>query len=345
MSAGPSSLVLTDPSYRVRPLNVLERAAMTIIRDPRDLPFVWLIVAMSVIVIPVAALLICDTNFPWWLAAAYLLVVTGTFSPILVMYHEITHRPLFRPQYRFLMHYINWVFGPLFGLFPNVFYAHHIAMHHAENNLGRDLSSTMHYQRDSLADFLGYAANFQLTVMYGLVRYLWRRKRFRLVRAVLIGEASFFVAAAVVACFNWKAALVVFVIPLVTSIAGFSLVNWTEHAFIDHAAPQNLYRSAIVCVNTLYNWIGFNDGYHISHHLNPNLHWTDKPEEFRNHRTAYAREGAIVFQRLNYYLVFLLLLTKRYGVLARHCADVVEGRRSEKEMIQVLQQRAARLVA
>lgn len=343
METTPPALVLTDPTSRRRPLNAVERLVVTVIRDSRDLPFMWLILAASLTVLPLAAILISSATFSWWTAAAYLGLVIGCFLlPVLVMYHDIAHRRLFGPRYAFMKHYLNWVLGPLFGMFPNGFYAHHVAMHHVENNSRRDMSSTMRYQRDSLVDFVHYAIHFPFNVYCRLALYLWRRKRYRLARAVLIGEASYIAAVAAIGWFNWRAALVVFVVPLVAAMVGFSCTNWTEHAFVDHAAPHNMYRSGIVCVNTAYNRFAFNDGYHIGHHLKPNLHWSEMPQEFLGFRAAYAREGAVVFEGLDYYRILFLLMTKRYRVLARHCVDLGGRRRSEDETISMLRERTAR---
>lgn len=337
-----AALVLTDPIYRARPLNALERVVTRVIRDPRDLPFLWLLIAMSLTVVPAAAFLIADPMFTWWMAVGYLVLVNACFSlTFLVIIHFISHRPLFKREYAFLKHYVDWVIGPLFGMYPNAFYAHHVAMHHAENNLRPDLSSTRYYQRDSLLDFLRYAGTFVCTVFGGLAVYLWRRKRYRLLRAVLIGEASYFAAIAAVAWFNWKAALVVFIVPLATTFVTLMCVNWSEHAFIDRASPHSIYGNTAVCLNTLINRLGFNAGYHIGHHLKPGLHWSELPADFLEHRGLYARERAIVFAGLNFYAIFVLLMTKQYRVMARHCVNLGEEQRSEDETIEILRQRTA----
>jgi hypothetical protein len=345
MDAATPLLEITDPIYRSRPLRGVERIAATIIRDPRDLPFLWWIAAVSVTVVPAAVLLMLYPSFSWWAAAAYFLVVIGyCYLPVLVMYHHIAHRPLFSQRAAFLKHYLNWVLGPLFGMLPNGYYAHHISMHHAENNQQRDLSSTMRYQRDSLRDFLRYFEDFLVGAYYGLPVYLWRRKRYRLARHVLLGEFGYFGFIAVIACLNWKAALVVYIIPLGVAMIGFCCANWAEHAFIDHSAPHNIYRSAVICLNTRYNRVAFNDGYHIGHHLKPNQHWTEMPQEFLANRETYAREGAIIFRGLNYHWILLFLMTKRYDVLARHCINL-GARRSEDETIAILRERTAKFAA
>ena len=144
-------LHLTDPVF-VPPTsyNALERAALALIRDPRDLPFVWLTLQMTFVLLPTAAFLFWPGNFRWWMAPLYWALLFGVFfDRYILMLHNTSHRPLFKRQYNGLKFYIPWVLGPLCGETPETYYIHHITMHHAEGNLPRDLSSTMKYQRDS----------------------------------------------------------------------------------------------------------------------------------------------------------------------------------------------------
>ena len=55
-------LVLTDPVYRERPLNAPQRAAARMIRDPRDLPFFWIVLALSLSIVPAAAWLLAQRH-------------------------------------------------------------------------------------------------------------------------------------------------------------------------------------------------------------------------------------------------------------------------------------------
>jgi fatty acid desaturase len=317
----------------------IDRAALLVIRDRRDLPFVWLIGTITLTVLPLAAVTMFDRRLFWPAAALYLALDVGVLHlPTLVMYHDVAHRQLFKPRYRFLRHYLNWVIGPLFGMFPNGYFAHHVVMHHAHNNLGEDLSSTMSYQRDSARDFLRYVCRWMVGAYGRLAPYLRQRGRRRLARGVVVGEAAYFGVIAVAAWFNWQGALVVFGIPFIAANIGFCAINWAEHAFVDRAHPDNIYCSAITCVNTLYNRLAFNDGYHASHHLKPHLHWTEMPAEFSAHRETYARQGAIVFDGVSYLPILLLLLTRQYRALARHCISD----RSEDDIIATLRSRTAK---
>jgi len=345
MESGTVPLVLTDPMYRPRPLRAIERVVATIIHDPRDLPFVWLIAAVSATIVPAAVLLMIEPNFSWWAASAYLLVVISVCdAPFLAMYHYIAHRPLFTRRAAFLKQYVNWILGPLCGVPPNGYYVHHILMHHVENNRAADLSSTMRYQRDSFCDFLRYFLNVLSGAYYHLPVSLLRRKRYRLARHVFVGALSYLAWIAALACFNWRAALAVYLIPWAVAMFGFCCTTWGAHAFIDPAAPDNIYGGAVICLNTLYNRVAFNDGYHIVHHVKPNLHWTELPEEFLANRAIYAREGAIIFQKLDYQGIVFLLMTKRYDVLARHCIHLGR-RRTEQETVAILRERTAKFTA
>ncbi len=345
MQSGTAPLLLTDPVYRPRRLRAPERALAAIVHDPRDLPFASFIAAVSATVVPAAVLLILAPDFSWWLGSAYLLVLIGVCQArFLAIYHYIAHRSLFTPRAAFLRHYIDWILGPLFGVPPGGYYAHHILMHHVKNNQQEDLSSTMPYQRDSVRDFGRYVFKVVAGAYYHLPMSLLRRKRYRLARHVFIGGFSYVGFVAVLACFNWRAALVVYVIPWAVAMLGFCCTTWGAHAFIDPAAPDNIYRGAVICLNSFYNRVAFNDGYHIVHHLKPNLHWTEMPGEFLRNRATYAREGALVFQKLDYQAIVFLLMTKRYDVLARYCVQL-GARRSEEETTAMLRARTARFAA
>lgn len=335
---------ITDPTYTAAPrLSLLERAGMRLIRDPRDLPFLALLLKISFTLLPAAAVILSGAYFSWWFAVLYLAGMIYWLGPFVLLLHNVSHRPFFRREYRFLNIYIDWVAGPFFGLTPSTYFAHHIGMHHPENNLADDVSSTLRYQRDGLMHFLQYLGRFLAFSCFDLTRYFWQHKRKKLLWFGFVGEFVFWTAAAIVASFNWQAALVVFLIPVIIVRFGLMSGNWAQHAFVDAEAPENIYRNSITCINTTYNRRCFNDGYHTGHHLKPNRHWTDMPADFMANRETYRRERAIVFEGLDYLMIWFLLMSKQYGVLARHVVDLGDHR-SEQETVALLRQRT-RLIA
>jgi fatty acid desaturase len=345
METYDDTLTLTDPTYRPKDrLNLLDRLGLQLIADRRDLPFIKLSVAITFTVIPFAIYLFWPGRFNWWLAIPYLAITLGYFlGPFILMLHNTSHRTLFKPRYRWLSNYIPWVLGPFFGETPNTYYVHHIGMHHPENNLEDDLSCTMRYQRDSFLDFMRYFLRFFFGVVPELAVYMWKRKRYRLFWRMLTGELSFYIAVALLVYFNWQAALVVFIAPLVFTRFAMMTGNWAQHAFIDPAAPENCYRNSITCINCSYNRRCFNDGYHIGHHLKSNRHWTEMPEDFRANRERYASEGAIVFQGIDYFVIWFFLMTRQYDALAKHYVDLRGENPSREEVVALLRSRTGRI--
>lgn len=342
---GLDRLVLTDPRHEpsARP-GPFARLVRPLLNDERDVPFAALALLLTATALPSAIYLSLPGRFSWWLATVYLAVLLGVcLGPFVLMLHNTSHRPLYRPRYGALNLHVPWVLGPLFGLAPHGYYAHHIGMHHPESNLGRDLSSTMPYQRDSAVHFVRYLARFFVAGGPELVGYLWRRRRLTLVRRLVIGEAGFYLLTGLLLLLNWRAALVIFLIPFVAVRVAMMSGNWAQHAFVDAADPGNSYRNSITCINCGYNRRCFNDGYHIGHHLKPRRHWTEMPADFDASRGRYVREGAIVFAGIDFFGVWLLLMLRRYDRLARHYVNLGPAPLAREEIVALLRARTRRI--
>jgi hypothetical protein len=122
------------------------------------------------------------------------------------------------------------------------------------------------------------------------------------------------------------------------------LGNWTQHAFVDPDQPDNLFTSSINCINTPYNRICWNDGYHIIHHLRPGMHYTEMPGEFLKHAPLFAANKALVFDNLHYLQIFICLLLKRYDKLADHVVNINGMFASRDEAIQLMKERTRKIV-
>jgi fatty acid desaturase len=119
--------------------------------------------------------------------------------------------------------------------------------------------------------------------------------------------------------------------------------NWTQHTFICPEDPGNPFKNSITCINVKFNHKCWNDGYHISHHIDPTMHWTEHPIYFREHLDDFARNRAVVFAGLNYLDVFVLLLRDRYDILAQHFVDVGDHYRDDAEIALFLRSRTTRI--
>ncbi len=336
-----ATLQITDPGAPTAPNeNPLTRWALGLIVDPRDLPFLKLIASASAILFPFAFYLFLPGRFRWWLAALYLAVnFLGFLDRYILMLHNTSHRTLFKPALRAMNHYIPWVLGPFFGESPETYYSHHVGMHHPENNLPDDLSSTMRFQRDRFDHFMRYFLRFFCLGIVEVSMYLGRKGRRQLMRRMLTGELLFLVSVALLSCVNWRATLMVFIVPFVTVRFLMMAGNWGQHAFIDPARPGNAYVNSLTCINSRYNQRCFNDGYHIGHHVKANRHWSEMPSDFEKNLATYASEGAIVFEGIDFFIVWLMLMLRRYDWLAARYVNLDERERGTDEIIALLRSR------
>ena len=173
---------LTDPIYIPKEnFSWYDKFWLRIINDKRDLPFIYLLTTIHLTVVPVAILLFTPLlqGWWWWLVAAPSFYVSqlyfkGRFG---LMFHCICHRKFFKKPFQWLHGYITWIICPLFGHAPEGYFSHHLGMHHIENNMEDDTSSTMAYQRDSVRDFLVYFFKFLFVGVKNTILYLYHRKR------------------------------------------------------------------------------------------------------------------------------------------------------------------------
>ncbi len=343
---------LTDPVYTApTKYSLYDRLWLKIMNDKRDLPFIHLLTKIHLSVLPVAILLFTPFLSGWWwwaVAIPYFYVsqlyFKGRFG---LMFHCFCHRKTLKAPFQQPFHtYITWVLCPLFGHAPEGYFSHHMGMHHIENNMPEDTSSTMNYQRDSLKDFLAYFIKFMFRGVIDTIRYLFVRKRKKLYQRLTIGEYIYLLFCIGMCFVNLKATLVVFIVPLVFARLVMMLGNWTQHSFVDAADPGNLFTSSINCINTVYNKTCWNDGYHIIHHLRPGMHYTEMPGEFLKRKDEFAANKAIVFDGIHYLHIFTWLLTKQYDKLAANLVNINGNMfESEDEAIQLMKERTRKIPA
>lgn len=341
---------LTDPVYNPEQhYSALDRKLIGLIHDKRDLPFIYLTFRISVVLIPLGVLLYMPfvPTWLWWLmAVAYLFVNNFVFKgPFGLMLHCTSHRIFFKKKYQIFNYYLPWIVGPFFGQTPETYYSHHIWMHHPENNLPEDKSSTMDYQRDSFRSFLRYFFNFLFIGMIELVSYFHKKNRKNLIRKCLVGELGFILMCVGLSLINFPATLVVFILPFFISRFIMMLGNWTQHAFVAAEDPGNPYKNSITCVNVKYNHKCWNDGYHITHHIKPGMHWTQHPVEFMETLDQYKQNKAIVFQGIDFLVIFILLMNKKYDRLAARVVNINNTFSGPEEVISVMKQRTQRIRA
>ena len=348
-------VTITDPCPLTdAPRNLFEQWCRPWLADARDLLFVRVALRATLILLP-----LCASQFavsmaavpagalwllwlPCLLALPYLWLLYAVFGgPVLLMVHALEHRPAFTGQGRLLQGWIRHGLPLLYGISPFAYRAHHLVMHHAEENRPGDVSSTLGYRRDNLASFTGYWLRFLLLGNVDLARYLWRRQCRRALRRFLAGEAAHLLLIAAGLWFAPVAATITMLVPYALTRFFLMAGNWAQHAFVDESAIEDGVRNATILVNASHNHRCFNDGYHAVHHQHPGLHWGDMSSRFQSDWCSYADHGVLVFAGVpNNQAMWWHLMRKNYDFLARHLVDLHQTPRSHEQKVALLRQRA-----
>jgi fatty acid desaturase len=320
------------PTYGDGPLS---RWCKRALYDPRDEVFVRL--TLKMILIFGLAMAGLYRFFHWGLVPVYLAIWGWYTPPVILMLHCTMHRPFIRrPKWLDRAHPLVMSF---FCGIPTGYSEHHMGMHHMEDNMLEDLSSTIRYRRDSFLHFLVYWGRFFFFIALELPLYLRRHRRNAMARKAFFGELCHQALIVGALFLHWRFALVAFLFPYVAVRTMMMVGNWGQHAFINTARKNDGVANAITCINSAYNQRSFNDGYHIGHHLKANRHWTELPQDLLDSREMYVREGAIVFEGIDFFLVSVLLWTGSWRVLARHFVRLDGKERSDEDVIALLKER------
>lgn len=338
-------LTITDPIAPPPPSFLeapVERLLLPYMVDKRDVVFVRLAFNTLSQLLPFTILMWCIPSM-WALALgipyiAYAFIRFG--GPTILALHAVSHRPLFKKRYRRWNKVITHVM-PLFFGFPTFAYnAHHVVMHHKEENSANDLSSTASYQRDNPLHFLHYWARFTFFGYLHLGSWLLRGGQGDKLRPIVIGDLAVHLVMLFGLWLNPVAALFTFWIPY-TMLKFFLMAgNWSEHAFVDANAPSNAMTNSTNLLNTPYNHRAFNAGYHLVHHLVPGLHWADTVPWFRKNFQKMVDQDAIFFDGVrNNQKIWWCLMTGDYDFLAEHLLDPAGRRPTKEERIAFLKSR------
>lgn len=337
-----SSVNITDPVYRKKAHSQVDRLFLKLLRDKRDLPFIYESIRLTIIMVPLAAVIYLQ-NLPgafWWpLTILYIMLFIVFKGPYGLMLHCTSHRKMYKQKYDYMNKYVPWFLGLFFGQTPDTYFSHHLGMHHRENNLAPDKSTTMPYQRDSYKDFLRYYISFFFLGIYNLCIYFIKNKKKKLFIKSLRGELIYIALMTALAIYNFPATLAVFITPLIITRLIMMVGNWTQHSFVCPEDPGNPYKNSITCINNRYNRRCYNDGYHTNHHIMPSLHYTDHPVMLKKNLNKFATNRALIFDGLDFGGVFINLMLKRYHKLAEHVVNINDTFSSDEEIIALLKER------
>jgi fatty acid desaturase len=340
-------IVLTDPraapTYGDGPLSRFCRRSLF---EARDEVFVrlWLLRIVQMTALMALLFLVVHTRDPrvtdamkLGAMAVYLAVWGYLLPPAILMLHNTMHRPFLKePKWLSFVH--PYAMSLFLGI-PTGYREHHLGMHHSEDNMQKDLSSTLAYRRDSFLHFLVYFGRFFFLGIFEVTAYLVSARRTKMARRLVLGELAHFTVIAAAIAIDVRLGIAAFLLPFLICKLMMMVGNWGQHAFINTDRKNDGVANAITCINAGYNARCFNDGYHVGHHLRANRHWTEMPGDFEKSVDRYAREGAIVFQGIDFFLVSVLLWTGQWKTLARRYVRLDGQERTDEDVIAMLKAR------
>jgi len=320
-----SDLTATRNEYHFRTPYLVDKLE-PLLKDQRDVPMLCLMLniveALAVGVPLIYGLNLWQPPLPLLTrnVAGLAYVVTNVLlfqERFTLMLHFSSHRAIFHNE--MLNGLLVWAFAPFFGVPCGLYKIHHVIMHHIENNHERDISSTEHYQRDSWMEFGRYWRRFAVFIYVELPLYAYRTGRYGWVAKMFSGLLIWFGGIYFLASYvSALATMWVFVVPHVVAMTAMAFGNWSQHIFVNPEDAQSNYGLTYNCIDTKVNQTTFNDGYHVIHHVNARLHWTEIPDYFYQTKEKHIAGGALTFRDIHFFDVGILVMTKQLNKLAKH---------------------------
>merc|ERR1711871_341237 len=301
----------------------VQEAVKPHLADQRDALMIDLIFNLTVLIIPSAILQFSLPAFlepySFYVGCAHLVLVYVFFvQRFILCLHYSEHKRLFKASSPLVaLHaYLPYFLCNFFGIPGGVYRLHHVVMHHLEDNMfPEDLSSTMPYQRDNFLHFLHYWARFCFGIHFELPFYAFKAKRYGMFAQNFVCHSLWVVGIYLLYNINPTATMFTAILPFFLTSLALMWGNWCQHIFVDPDRPTDDYALTYNCINHIENLYTFNDGYHIVHHINSRVHWSDMPQRFLDELPTYAAKGAICFNNLHFMQVGVLVMTGQWSAL------------------------------
>ncbi|KAL1518920.1 hypothetical protein AB1Y20_003192 [Prymnesium parvum] len=260
--------------------------------------------------------------------------------------HYSAHRPLFAEKgpYGKLAWVVNnipqMLLSNFWGMPSGAYYLHHIVMHHNANNcFPYDISSTMPYDRSKFLHWVHYMINFMLHTMLYLPFYAFTKRRFGLAALSIWTTACYLGTYYLLShhspiFFNISLGTAFLIGPIALMLGNFS-----QHIFIDPRDPSSNYGLATNHLCAPFNMVTFNDGYHITHHVNSHCHWSEMPLHFIKNIEQYEKGGAICFRGLNFLDVSTAIFAGKFDYLAKQIVQLRADPLSHEELVAMMRER------
>jgi beta-carotene hydroxylase len=253
-----------------------------LIRYPIDI--ISVVIVLSVLSLQLLAL---SRNWPWYMVVPILLLVRD----VNLIEHNHMHLPIFRSKA--LNALLGWLCHLSNGVPLDSYKLHHVANHHRYNNrfdaTGRDWSSLFGFRGTHFPDRpIGkayYMASFPVLAHGECLLWFLRSPTSRPAKGFVVSMTIVIPTIGFLVWLNPVGFVTFFVLPWIVMLFGMANNNYDHH---QGCKMTNPYDSANNFLTFYYTKLSFNVGYHVAHHLKPNLHWSLLP---RYHNAIAAEQN------------------------------------------------------
>jgi fatty acid desaturase len=208
----------------------------------------------------------------WWAIPAVM-----ASSMTVAIAHNHFHLPIFRV--RVLNRLLDLLLHLTQGIPQVVWQAHHLRRHHVAPQTDLDWSSTYAFREAAPPSRPISWRYYRLTYLplflaETLIDVLRRRRRAELTRMLVQAGSFAAVSAALAWAFGPWRWLALFVPTYLTCGTGLGSLNYLQH-WACHRADGKHWAWTFTC--PIHNFLTYNAGYHMLHHLKPGLHLSEMP--------------------------------------------------------------------
>ena len=239
-----------------------------------------------------------------------------------VIVHNHLHIPTMKPGWNGIF---SWLLAVSTMTTLQFAYAVHVENHHRDHMTEEDRFGVLGYSgRWGLWEVmlcpLWFISNFVRSGKAKAIIQKWNRSRRWRQTELKLHSISIYCLAIGLLIINPANTLLYFVVPNLITIWMIIQTNHFQHI---GCSGESDYTHARTIINPISNWLLFNSGFHLAHHLNPRLHWQDL-RRYHFSEVAQHVPPQIVHNSILgcIYTLYLKTLFVRHGVYLKNPFDL-----------------------
>ena len=215
----------------------------------------------------VAAYLLIDNI---WLLIAYWLIMIAPKGIICAWNHHHQHLPTFKITS--LNYLLEQMYALQTGATTKLWVLHHVLGHHHHYLDQTKDESRWKDKKGHIMSRMRYSLDVTLTAYYRA--YQVGKRHPRPMKSFLVATAVTILVVVALTWYRPVPALLVFIIPMISSLFLTAWVTYAHHAGLD---VDNDFEASYNIMTPIYNTLTGNLGYHTAHHHKQGLHWSLLP--------------------------------------------------------------------